>query len=253
MFMGVQDDGNVLGVPKKSVSDMVKNFISVMSNQSVFSPTIYLVPEIIEYDLEHTIIHVHVPPSAEVHSYKKVIYDRVDDADVKVTATTQIAQMYVENANRATKAGYITSDNLEPNPKNPIIASFFRNIGRADRLGSGVRNLFKYSKYYSGKEPEFIEDDVFRIIVPLDVDYSYDYDVTKMTDDMRKTNANSKTDLTITENAIINIIQENPFVTQEQIATNIGLTKNGVRYTMRKLREKGLIIRNGSNRNGART
>ena len=40
-------------------------------------------------------IHVHVPPSAEVHSYKKVIYDRVDDADVKVTSTGQIAQMYI--------------------------------------------------------------------------------------------------------------------------------------------------------------
>ena len=63
---------------------------------------------------------------------------------------------------------------MEPNPKNPIIASFFRNIGLSDRLGSGVRNIFKYSKYYSGEEPEFVEGDVFRIIVPLNEDYSYD-------------------------------------------------------------------------------
>ena len=62
-------------------------------------------------------------------------------------------RMYVENANRATKEGFITVDNLEPNPKNPLIASFFRNIGYADQLGSGVRKLFKYSKYYSGKDP----------------------------------------------------------------------------------------------------
>ena len=41
-------------------------------------------------------------------------------------------RMYVENANRATKEGFITVDNLEPNPKNPIIAAFFRNIGYAD-------------------------------------------------------------------------------------------------------------------------
>ena len=33
-------------------------------------------------------------------------------------------RMYVENANRATKEGFITVDNLEPNPKNPIIAAF---------------------------------------------------------------------------------------------------------------------------------
>ena len=29
-------------------------------------------------------------------------------------------------------------------------------------------------KYYSGEEPEFIEGDVFRIIVPLNEEYSYD-------------------------------------------------------------------------------
>lgn len=84
-------------------------------------------------------------------------------------------RMYVENANRAAREGIITVNNLEPNPKNPIIAAFFRNIGYADQLGSGVRNLFKYSKFYSGKEPEFVEGDVFRIVLPLDEEYSYDF------------------------------------------------------------------------------
>ena len=87
---------------------------------------------------------------------------------------TEQHRMYTENANRSSGDGIITPDNMEPNPKNPIIASFFRNIGWSDRLGSGVRNIFKYSKYYSGEEPEFVEGDVFRIIVPLNEDYSYD-------------------------------------------------------------------------------
>ena len=56
--------------------------------------------------------------------------------------------MYIENANRSIKDGSITVDNLEPISKNPIIAAFFRNIGYADQLGSGVRKLFKYSKFY---------------------------------------------------------------------------------------------------------
>ena len=87
IYMGVLDDGTVIGVPEKAAPDMVKNFIKTVSNPMLFSPTVYLVPEIIKYDDTHTIIHVHVPPSAEVHSFKKIIYDRVDDADVKVTAT----------------------------------------------------------------------------------------------------------------------------------------------------------------------
>jgi len=99
IFMGVLDDGTVLGVPEKAAPDMIKNFISVVSNQVLFSPTVYLVPEIIKYDKKRMIIHVHIPPSAEVHSYKRVIYDRVDDADVKVTATGAIAQMYIRKQN----------------------------------------------------------------------------------------------------------------------------------------------------------
>lgn len=32
--------------------------------------------------------------------------------------------MHVENANRVVSDGYIFMDNLEPNPKNPIVTSF---------------------------------------------------------------------------------------------------------------------------------
>ena len=48
-------------------------------------------------------------------------------------------RMYVENANRARFNGPITLRNLEPFPKNPLIASFFRNIGYSEKLGSGAQ------------------------------------------------------------------------------------------------------------------
>ena len=99
LFLGVLDDGTVVGVPEKAAPDMVKKFIKVISNSILFSPTIYLMPEIIKYDEKQTIIHVHIPPSAEIHSYKKIIYDRVGDADVKVTSTGTIVQMYIRKQN----------------------------------------------------------------------------------------------------------------------------------------------------------
>lgn len=58
--------------------------------------------EIIKYEGK-TIIHIHIPVSAEVHSFKKEVYDRVDDADVKVTATAQLAMMYIRKQNRFTE------------------------------------------------------------------------------------------------------------------------------------------------------
>jgi len=444
IFMGVLDDGTVSGVPEKAAPDMVKNFISVVSNQALFSPTIYLVPEIVKYTDGHTIIHVHIPPSAEVHSYKKIIYDRVDDADVKVTATSAIAQMYirkqnifterkiyphadmsdlrqdlfpkirlmaknnnpngkhswsemsdeellksaglyghdvatgenglnlaaimllgkddvilnvapayvtdaivrkvnidryddreviktnliesyeqllefgrkhlldkffledtirrslrntivremvantlmhreltssytakfviekdqmyVENANRALKSGYITPDNLEPNPKNPIIASFFRNIGYADQLGSGVRNLFKYTKYYSGKEPEFVEGDIFKIIVPLDDAYSYDYE---SKDKQNETVAESKEskvatkeskvatkkskvdhELNENENKILDVLEKYPQSTQKEICEKTQIPLWSIKRILPDLQEKGILVRSGGKRFG---
>jgi len=63
--------------------------------------------------------------------------------------------------------GRVTPENVRPRAKNPIIAGFFREIGRADRLGSGVRNLYKYSKDYGGADPVFIEGNNFVISVSL--------------------------------------------------------------------------------------
>ena len=102
IYLGVEDDGTVCGVPENAAGDMVKNFIKIISNPNMFTPTIYLSPEIIKYEGK-TIIHIHIPVSAEVHSFKKEVYDRVDDADVKVTATAQLAMMYIRKQNRFTE------------------------------------------------------------------------------------------------------------------------------------------------------
>lgn len=81
-------------------------------------------------------------------------------------------RMFTENANKAVNVGIITPQNLRPFSKNPIIANFFHQIGRADELGSGVRNLYHYVRIYSGADPVFDEGDVFRLTVPLDDNYS---------------------------------------------------------------------------------
>jgi len=95
-------------------------------------------------------------------------------------------QMFTENANKAINPGVITLENLKPYPKNPIIANFFHQIGRADELGSGVRNLYHYVKIYSGAEPIFDEEDIFRLTVPLNDDYSPEKGLAKVAVDPEK-------------------------------------------------------------------
>ena len=421
IFLGVTDSGRVVGVPENSVSSMIKNFISCVSNSDLITPTVYLEPRPLLYEGK-TVIHIHVNPSAEVHSYKKEIFDRVDDADVHVTSTSQIAMMYIrkqsifterkvfpyikvedlrldllptirqmaansangrhiwqktddmellrsaglfgtnhetgkhglnlaavlllgrddvikdvapayetdallrrinidryddreivctnlvesydllmefaqkhlpdpfyleneqrislrgvicremvsnilihrefsssypakfviennriytENANRASWSGEITLENFEPNPKNPIIASFFRNIGLADKLGSGVRNIFKYAKYYQGGHPHFFEQDVFRTSVEFT-------DAT-----IKVANATiSDTDATI--NATINeedlqmlrLIQAKPDITYTELSEQLDLHRATVARRIKSLAEKRVISRVGARKTG---
>ncbi len=194
-------------------------------------------------------------------------------------------KMYVENANRANGDGVITPQNLEPNPKNPIIAAFFRNIGYADQLGSGVRNLYKYTKLYSGQEPEFKEGDIFRITVPLDETYSFDYgqngyesadkmpigadkvpistdkggvsDVTKGSDDTIDTNCdtidtNHDTVDTITseKGELLKIILEHPDITQRGLQERLGVSLSTIKRMMTYLQKTGELVRIGNNRSG---
>lgn len=347
LFLGVEDNGTVVGIPKKSADSFIKNLIKVMNDRNLLEPTFYILPECIEYNGK-TVIHLHVPCSSAVHRFKGVCYDRVFDADVKVTATEQIAMMYLrkqniyteqkvykyvtmnelredlfpivrqmalsrnpehpwrnlsdldllkssglyrmdfannaygisvagvllfgkddvirsifpayktdallrrvnldryddrltvrtnlieaytqlvqfgekwlpdrfylendisvslrnrilreaignllihrefsssytarfiieedqiiaDNASRSLHQGAITLNNLCPQAKNPLIASFFKEIGRADELGSGVRNLYRFVRLYSGGEPTFIENDVFKLTIPLPMELS---------------------------------------------------------------------------------
>lgn len=425
IYLGVEDDGTVYGIPRNAASDTVKNFIKMISNPDIINPTIYLSPEILEFEGK-VIIHIHIPPSSEVHSYKKVIYDRVDDADVKITATGQIAQMYirkqkiytekkiypyvtddhlrldmlprlrqmavnryqahpwenlsdtellqsacligedletgqkgynlaavmllgrddviknvcpthrtdallrkvntdryddrlivetnliesyerllafaekhlwdkfylegdarislrnaiaremlvntlmhreftssyvakfviekdkmtVSNANRAERSGMITPDDFEPNPKNPIIAAFFRNIGLADELGSGVRNLFKYGKRYSGADPQIIDGDIFKIIVPLDDSYSFDAETDKVQVKNNDCTLNCTINCTLMEKEILEYLHENPTATQAMVASAISKSLRTIKTEMSVLQEKGLLNREGSRKNG---
>lgn len=71
------------------------------------------------------------------------------------------------NANRPKFIGYIDVSSFSPFPKNPKIAGFFKEIGNADELGSGIRKMVRYSRIYTGTDPVFLEDEAFTATVRL--------------------------------------------------------------------------------------
>ena len=72
-----------------------------------------------------------------------------------------------ENGSRPHGFGRLDPESFTPFPKNPVIARFFRQIGRADELGSGMRKLMKYCRAYGGADPELVEGDVFRMVIKV--------------------------------------------------------------------------------------
>lgn len=81
-----------------------------------------------------------------------------------------------------------------------------------DTIGSGVRNLYKYTPIYSdGGKPELIEDDVFRITIPLD----------KVAADEGR---EQKT-LSEREQKIYNMICENLHLSVEQVMAELDISR----------------------------
>jgi ATP-dependent DNA helicase RecG len=73
------------------------------------------------------------------------------------------------NPNKPFLGGPLQLESFNPYPKNPLLRKFFSEMGWADEVGSGVKNVNKYVKFYTSPtaEPLFIDDDVFKTTVPL--------------------------------------------------------------------------------------
>jgi len=132
-------------------------------------------------------------------------------------------RIVTDNWSRAQFLGPLDPENFTPRSKNPIIAKFFVNIGRADELGSGVPNLYKYTRIYTGgAEPELIEGDVFKTIVPLvSVDgASHGENEIKSESQTRNQTRNQ----TLIELKILEYLKEHPLATQQEMIAALNET-----------------------------
>lgn len=126
-----------------------------------------------------------------------------------------------ENWNRAQFPGKIDPNAFTPYPKNPILARFFMNVGRADTLGSGVQNLYKYTKIYCGGEPTLEEGDVFRIFVPLR---------------FNKWKIDGDDGLSGRQQAILDGITDNPKTQIEDLMERFELSRSAILRDIRKIK-----------------
>jgi len=146
-------------------------------------------------------------------------------------------RIYSENSNRPHNYGPIDLDNFTPFPKNPLIARVFKEIGFADELGSGVRNLYKYTGIYSNSEPQLIEEDVFKLIIPL-------------SEQAETVNEPLNETVNETVKILLKAMEENPQITWEDMKHLTGKSRATVARHISALKEAGFIDRQGSDKKG---
>lgn len=161
-------------------------------------------------------------------------------------------RIYTENANLSHGYGTLDIATFEPFQKNPPISKVFREIGLADELGSGMRNTYKYTKMYSGTEPQFIEGDVFRITIPLAevATATVGPGSSGSSDGAIKEPINGAIKLTDSERRVFEAIRQNSRITRKELFEQLKIGESTAYRAIQKLKAEGLIERIGSNKTG---
>ena len=146
--------------------------------------------------------------------------------------------------------GNIDPANFTPQTKNPNIAKFFREIGRFEELGSGVRNIFNFTKIYSdGKQPQLLEGDIFKIIIPL-ADFHL-HNIGGLNDVVNNAISDAISEV-VKERLvkIINIISRNPGCKISDLLSEVNISKRVLKDNIASLVNVNLIEYIGSNKTG---
>ncbi len=154
--------------------------------------------------------------------------------------------VYTENANKSKGELQLKPDSFSPFPKNPVIARVFKEIGRADELGSGIRNIFEYYKIYSTKNPIFEEKDIFRCTVFINNNLD---DVKKNL--VKRDSYEVVEDVTkdVTKDVLL-MIENQANITIPQIAEILKLTERTIKRHITKLKKENKIVRIGGRKDG---
>jgi ATP-dependent DNA helicase RecG len=175
-------------------------------------------------------------------------------------------RVITENWNRPHGNGTINPLQFSPFPKNPLITRFFKELGRVEELGSGIRNTFKYLKrYVPGAEPRFVEEDIFRAVLSLTREETSEKNNKSMGEGMKKGETVPKDDTQrilqkvrskfgvrfgVNSEKILKLIYRDPTISAVKMADEIGITSRAVEKNLAKLKEENIVKRIGPPKGG---
>lgn len=123
-------------------------------------------------------------------------------------------------------------------PRNKELIRVFKDVDLIENIGSGVlRILDAYDKSCFKFMDHFLR-----------VSFKYRKNPFKYD---QKTTQETFTMLNETQQNIIKLIKNKPSITQKEIAKELDITRDGVKYNMNVLKELGIVVREGSTKKGS--
>lgn len=123
-------------------------------------------------------------------------------------------------------------------PVNEVLASIFLQLRISERSGRGVPKIVAVY----GKDSIKIEKNRITVTIPFKKIGANSFEVVSNKVSNKVTNK--------TEDKVVELIRYNPNITIQQIMIKTGLSEPGVKKNLKQLKDKNIIKRVGSNKNG---
>ena len=137
--------------------------------------------------------------------------------------------------------------------RNPAIANAFAYMKIIEKWGTGIPRILRECKEYGLKKPELIDfDGDFRVNMYRREEKSKTTQTTTQTTTQITTQITTQTTIKLTKNdhEILQVIQNNPALSQKEIAMELGWTVDRVKYYLNKMKKQEAIRRIGSSHKG---
>lgn len=152
----------------------------------------------------------------------------------------------ISNANKPFKSGPVTLKNYVRHPKNPHMANFFMQMGYAEHLGTGIRNLYHYVPLYTGADPKITDDDVYTVKMGLPKSMQMlkvpgEDAQMGLPDDVLQKLKERGIKLSKNQTVVLMAMIEDPSITYKEIHTRYGVVLNTVITCVRTLQDRGVV------------
>lgn len=142
----------------------------------------------------------------------------------------------------------VTVDNIFTTrfARNPLISRVLTEMELVRELNEGIPRVFKEMKEAGLPEPKIVETAANVTVILYNEKAA---DGNSQTTESATQTSTQKTTLTTTQR-VLELMEKDPYITIDQIAASIGITRDGVNYQIKKLKNLGQIERDGGDYGG---